>query len=37
MFPTHYKDVMERIDNDLHDYIPVIGDVENITDSWANF
>jgi hypothetical protein len=37
MFPTHYEDVMERIDNDLHDYIPMIGNVENITESWSNF
>lgn len=35
MFPTHYEDVMERIDNDLHDYIPMIGNVENITEGWA--
>jgi hypothetical protein len=37
MFPTHYEDVLERIDNDLHDYIPMIGNVENITESWSNF
>jgi hypothetical protein len=32
MFPTKYEDAMERIDN-----IPMIGNVENITESWANF
>ena len=37
MFPTHYEDVMERIDNGLRDYIPMIGNVENITESWSNF
>jgi hypothetical protein len=37
MFPTHYEDVMESIDNDLHHYIPMIGNVENIIDAWANF
>jgi hypothetical protein len=28
---------MERIDNGSRDYIPMIGNVENITESWSNF
>ena len=37
MFPTKYEDAMERIDNGSRDYIPMIGNVENIIDAWANF
>ena len=37
MFPTHYEDIIERIDTDLFEYIPMIGKIENIIDSWAEF
>jgi hypothetical protein len=37
MFPEHYEDAMERIDKGLHDYIPMIGTVENIIESWDTF
>lgn len=37
MFPEHYEKAMENIDEDLDNYIPMIGKVEDIIDSRAEF
>ena len=37
MFPEHYEKAMENIDEDLDNYIPMIGKVENIIDSQSKF
>ena len=37
MFPEHYEDAIKRIVKGSHHYIPMIGTVENITESWDTF
>lgn len=37
MFPEHYEDAIKRIVKGSHHYIPMIGTVENIIESWDTF